>query len=365
MRKFFTYTDRVVPVHHPRVLVATAVEQGAEPAALFANTNMTPEMLANPETRISYLEYAAFVRNALRATKNPALGLDVGCNIHFPQMGALGLALMSSPTAGDALQASIRYARLLSPALDFAMQVDADRGTFTVREVLPLAPYHVFATEMVLAAFYGQGSALIGGPLPIRCARFTFPAPAYAERYRQLLHAPVFFDQDVSQAEFDASALAQVVPHADPATAKLAEQICAQLSLAHAPGEGLMDQVRHLLLRTPARPPDLEALARTLQTSTRSLRRALQEMGSSYHELLDDCRRRRAEEWVRATPMTFEEIGERVGFSNARSFRRAFKRWTGATPIQYRAANGLSVTTAADDTSLAKDRDHGLQRVTA
>jgi AraC-like DNA-binding protein len=61
-------------------------------------------------------------------------------------------------------------------------------------------------------------------------------------------------------------------------------------------------------------------------------------MGTSYLELLDESRRFRAQEWVRATHMTFEEIAERLGFSDVRSFRRAFKRWTGRTPGDVREA---------------------------
>jgi transcriptional regulator GlxA family with amidase domain len=83
------------------------------------------------------------------------------------------------------------------------------------------------------------------------------------------------------------------------------------------------------------RPPDLEELARVLQTSTRSLRRSLQVMGGSYLELLDESRRVRAEEWVRATQMTFEQIAE-AWVSATCAASGAFKRWTGITPSDFR-----------------------------
>src|SRR5689334_9237741 len=105
MRKFFTHTDQVVPVHHPRVLVETAVGQGVCRQALFENTGVAPAMLEHPETRLSYLQYGALIHNALKLTGNPALGLDVGKNTGFPQMGVVGLAIMTSPTVGTALDA--------------------------------------------------------------------------------------------------------------------------------------------------------------------------------------------------------------------------------------------------------------------
>jgi AraC-like DNA-binding protein len=59
-------------------------------------------------------------------------------------------------------------------------------------------------------------------------------------------------------------------------------------------------------------------------------------MGTSYQTLLENSRRTRALEWVTATTLTFDEIAKRLGFSDVRSFRRAFKRWTGHTPGDHR-----------------------------
>lgn len=340
MRKFFTHTDHVVPVHHPRVLVETAVEQGVCRQALLENTGILPGMLAHPETRLSYIQYGALISNALRLTGNPALGLDVGRNTGFPQMGVVGLAIMTSPTVGAALDAAIRYNRLLNPCFTWALRFEGERAILSFREVIPITPFRVFAIEMMLTAFDRQGRELSGGQLPIRALRIAHSRPAHADRYREFCEAPMYFDQSESEAEFDRSLLDKEVLFADPATGKLTEQLCAELASLEAPADGLISQVRSLLGSARGRPPDLEELARTLQTSSRSLRRALSDMGVSYLELLDESRQLRAEEWVRATSMTFDQIAERLGFSNVRSFRRAFKRWTSHTPGEYREKNG-------------------------
>src|SRR4029079_4608099 len=103
MRKFFTHTDPVVAVHHPRVLVETAVSQGAARGPLLENTGITWDTLAIPEARISYAQFAILTANALRLTNNPTLGFDFGNRVHFSHMGVLGLALVSSPNLGAAL----------------------------------------------------------------------------------------------------------------------------------------------------------------------------------------------------------------------------------------------------------------------
>src|SRR5881394_2997307 len=99
MKKFFTHDDPVLSVHHPRVLVETAVAHGADRRALLEGTGITDEILAQPEARISYAQFNVLEGNALRLTKNPALGLEFGRNVHLSHLGLLGLAIMSSPNA--------------------------------------------------------------------------------------------------------------------------------------------------------------------------------------------------------------------------------------------------------------------------
>ncbi|HVW25765.1 MAG TPA: AraC family transcriptional regulator [Polyangiaceae bacterium] len=347
MKKFFTHADLVVPPHHPRALVETAVRQGADRAALLANTGVTPSMLESPDARISYQQFGLLARNALELTRNPALGLDYGGSMRLSQMGMLGLALMSSQTVGAALAAALRHYRTLSPAWDLVLEVQNGCATLSAEETIPLAPFRPFATEGLLAAFAALGATLYGGALPVRALRLAYPRPEYAERYRAFLGFEPVFDAKVTEVDFDAALLDAPIIGADPATAALAEQYCHERAPV-APGvNGLLAQARRVLAAPHGPPPDLEQLARILQTSTRTLRRSLQNMNTSYSELLEESRRARAEEWVRGTAMSFEQIAHELGFSNVRSFRRAFKRWTGDTPGAARATSqGDSATTA-------------------
>jgi AraC-like DNA-binding protein len=95
-------------------------------------------------------------------------------------------------------------------------------------------------------------------------------------------------------------------------------------------------QVRRRIQAARGKAPEVAQIARELQTSERSLRRGLAELGTSYQQLLDDARRERALEWTRSTAMPFDQLASQLGFSDVRSFRRAFKRWTGRTPSELR-----------------------------
>jgi AraC-like DNA-binding protein len=99
---------------------------------------------------------------------------------------------------------------------------------------------------------------------------------------------------------------------------------------------GILEQARTLLRQVPGRYLSQEALARTLQTSTRSMRRSLKGLGTSYTQLLEEALREHAVEYLVRKGMSCEDVAAELGFSDARSFRRAFKRWTGQTPNEYR-----------------------------
>jgi AraC-like DNA-binding protein len=299
---------------------------------------MTQRMLESPDARFSYVQFGHLTKNSLRLTKNPALGLDFGRNIGLPHMGLLGLALISSETVGAALRASLRHYRLLAPAWELDLTVKGDSAVLSARETISLDPFLVFSTESLVVAFDTQGRTLYGAPLPVRAIRLAFSRPEHAARYREFYELEPTFDHARTEIEFDAALLDAPLAGADPATAALAEQYCEKQVIPLSTVDGLVAQVRRLLASAQGRPPDLEELARKLQTSTRTLRRSLQSMKTSYLELVDESRKARAEEWVRGTPMTFEQIASELGFSNVRSFRRAFKRWTGRTPGAMRDA---------------------------
>lgn len=314
----------------------TAMAQGAERDALFNNTGFSLATLASPEARISYRQYAMLTRNALILTGNPALGLDVGLNTGLPQMGPVALGLLSSPTLSAAVDTLLRFAPSLLPCFDLELRSESASACIVVREAIPLEPFRAFALESFLMGFQQQTRSLYGRAFPLRCLRLDYPAPPYAERYREICDAPISFDQPATELEFDSALLDTVIQFADPATAKLAEQLCAQQLPPSASSEGLLAQVRKLLSATRNQPPDMDGLAKSLQTSPRTLRRTLHEMGTSYQELLTEFRKERALDWIESTQLTLEQIAEQLGFSDVRSFRRAFKRWTGRRPSAFR-----------------------------
>lgn len=337
MRKFVRQSDAILPLHHPSLLVREAVAQGADERSVLFGTGITFEMLTSGEARISYEQYTALIRNALSLTGNPALGVDFGRCIHLSHMGVLGLLMMSSANAAEAFEAGLKYYKSLAPGWDLALDVNGRLATWTAREIIPRNPFGLFATEALLMAMDGFARYLIPDfENAIHEVQVALPEPAHSGIYKRIFPRPVRFGCEQTRVFFDAEMLSAPLRTADGITARWAERQCASQVHEVTCHEGLIAQVRALLCANPGDYPSAEKIARTLQTSTRSLRRSLREMATSYQQLLDDVRRAQAIEYVSATDLPCERIAKDLAFSDARSFRRAFRRWTGTSPSEFR-----------------------------
>lgn len=335
MRRFFTQKDPVMPVHLPHVLVQTAVQLGADEAELLAAIGVDARALEMPETRLTFSQFADLERAALRATGNSALGLYAGRNTRVSTLGMLGMAATNSATGRKALELSMRYAVWLAPGWDFSVKFDGPRGTFTVRESIPRGDLRVVATEWLAVAFYQAAAAVLEQP-PVSVIRMSFPEPRHSALYAEFFPGvAVEFSHDVVEAELDMNLLQRPIRGADPATAVLAERYLIT-EASRAPTEGLVERIRQILMAHEGEWPDLDAMARKLQTSGRSLRRELREVRTSYQQLVDEVRLERAEGLLKHTDITVEQISRSLGFRDPRSFRRAFKRWTGRTAAEIR-----------------------------
>lgn len=325
-------------MNHPRLLVEVAVAQGADRPALLEHTGLRPEMLDSVDARASYLQFGVLAWNALRLTGNTALGLDFGRASHLANQGMLGMAMLSSRTVGDAMRTAIEYYRVLAPGWSLSLDLEGDAAVFRAVPAIPFGELYVFATDALLSTIHRISASLMRNAIPLREVRLDFPAPPHVARYFEFFGGPFVFDAGVIETRFDASVLEDPVPSSDPVTAALARRVCDEQLSQLPPAGTLLDQVHGILERVTDTYPTIDELAEHLSMSGRSLRRALARFDASYQDLVAEARRERALHYLRTTNLGVDDIAQRLGFSDSRSFRRAFKQWTGKTPLELRAA---------------------------
>jgi AraC-like DNA-binding protein len=334
MRTYLTLQDPVLPLQHPRLLIETAVAQGAARKQLLEHTGIDAHMLRDPYARISYEAFGALTVNALRLTQNPALGIDFGRRAGFTSLGMTGLAMAASATVEQALRTHLRFGAIFAPAWDAKLQVHGRRAIISAASVLPFGPLRAFAAEALVAAMLRMVEGLLGA---LHELRFDYAAPQHVARYVDIAAVPMRFAESSIEIVFDSASLTRPLSSADPLTHELAVRQC-ELDLARLPDRRrLVSAVRDLIDLGDGRYASHESVASTLGMSARALRRALKELGTSFQLLLDERRRENTVRRLRDSSISLESAAVELGFSDVRSLRRSVRRWTGLSLQELRA----------------------------
>ncbi|MGH8354952.1 MAG: AraC family transcriptional regulator [Pseudomonas sp.] len=337
MKQPLTFTAELVPVAYAEALLDLAAELGAPRAELFAAARVRPEVLGNPNGRLSFSDFNLLAHAALLHCHEPALGLLLGQRLNVSTHGILGYAVLSSANLGRAIQFALKYYRVLGLAFELEVVEEADALELRASEAMPLGALSRFAAEGLLSSLHSIARFLVGERLQDVAVGFAYAPPAYAARYGEVFGAPVCFEQPYHRLRLPKDYLERPMALANPATVQMCEQQCEALLASLDVQDGLLTRVRRLLLARPGDFPDLDSAARALHTSGRSLRRHLSTMGSSYQQVLDEVRKRLALQYLAATHLPLYEIAALLGFNDPSNFRRAFKKWTGKLPSDYRA----------------------------
>ena len=305
--------------------------------AFYDATDLTPQMLTDADARVSPAQFCVAWAEATRLSRDPTLALRIAEATPPGAFGIVEYVCRSAPTLGAALEQWIRYLGILDDAVEVALV--EEHGVAALRVVLESEAPAPASHELCFALVVRHARAMIDEDLRIEEVRFTHHATeTQAARHRAFFRAPVRFGAEHTELVFGAGSLATRLSTADPNLLAIllpaAEEKHAQKT-AHPP---LTDQVRRAL-RAALTSDDaqLEAIAARLGMTGRTLQRRLKDEGTSFQTVRDGMRRELADRYL-GEGMSFAEISFLLGFSEPSAFFRAFKRWTGLTPVERRAS---------------------------
>lgn len=322
-------------------LAAALRERGHDPQPLLAQYDLDPARLGEPRARLSIPRYMRLGHAAMQLCGDPSLGLDMGRLSHIAQVGLAGVTAAQAPTVREAARTLIRFEPLYAANYrgQSRFEEDADGAWLCFYSISPYNAYNRFVVDALLAGWLCQLGALAGQPLQAQRVEIEFPAPEYAERYTPLFGCPVEFAAETNRLRLDRATLALRNPAHCPSTwnhlLALCEAELEQLTRTRSLRERITLLLGPLL---HGREPDLEEIARRLQMPSWTLRRRLAEEGTRFRDILNDTRRDLAMTYIRDTELSFGEIAYLLGFTSAEAFQRAFKRWSGQTPGEFRRA---------------------------
>jgi AraC-like DNA-binding protein len=320
-----------------QLLTRLAAEHGLGMEACLQGTKIDEEAFADPQTEISAGQELQVVRNILRHLGHiPGLGLDAGQRYRLSSYGIWGFALASSPTFRSAAQIAIRYLDLSYAFVRFRIEQRGPDLLIMMDDSEIPEDLRQFLVERDFAAWANAAGEMRPGGFPSHHAHFRFARPAYAERFTKLAGVEPSFGEAINAVIIDAAFLDEPLPQANPMLARLCEEQCRQLLAKRLVREGVAGQVRDRLLRLSGKLPSITEIADELCMAPRSLRRRLDEEGTSFRALLDEVRQALAEEMLTTVGMKLDEVASRLGYAEPASFIHAFKRWKGVSPNVYR-----------------------------
>ena len=332
------FAPRIDPQMFVRLLDLTE-EFGVAPQRLCAGLGYSVEDLRRGE-QISDRQAWRMIRRALRLTGRADLGLELGSRENFSHFGLPGFAMSAARTLGEAAQIGVRYQSQAGGISSVSLEYVDDRVALIADSNLHDASVLPFVIEEYFASALAIARLLVGDRFQLHTLEVVYPEPAHAERYRQMFECPVHFACARNLAQVDPRWLnVPIATHSAVMAAHLGA-VLEQRAQTKALPSGSIIAVEQLLLRSGNANLAIDQVAGALQLSVRTLRRRLSEEGSSFRALSERIRVETARRLLGEQGMTVTVAAKRLGFSDARAFRRAFKRWLGQVPGKMLQATG-------------------------
>jgi AraC-like DNA-binding protein len=312
--------------------------QGIDPMELLAEAEIDPAHVINADRRVPAAKMQHLFSLALRATGNPGFGLLAAEQVQAATLQGLGLAFLASDTVLDALQRLVRFCHVLSTGVELSLEE---------RDELIDLEFHVARVADEDDADYasldfGMGLVMVMcrmtlgdyvSPISVDTRR---PQPDDPDLFMSLMGARINFGADIDRVSFVRADIVDRLLTANRELARINDEQAQAYLDSFNDVSTARDVVSKIVEKLPDGPPNQSQIAGALNVSNRTLQRKLKDEGTSFVDLLQDTRLELARKYLANPGRSISEIAYLLGFSEPSTFSRAFKRWTGQAPADYR-----------------------------
>ncbi len=334
----------VVRVATTMAVPAVLEERGIEPGAVLAEFGLTLSIYDNPENTIPFETSCRILGRCAEATGCAHFGLLVGQRAGISTLGVLGFLMQSSGDVRSALAAAARHFQVHNTAATVEFSEDESSGALGFSILRPGIEGHEQLLDGSMAIAVNILRALCGPQWSAYEVHFARAPPADVAPFKRCFKAPLIFDAGQSAVLFARHWLDRPLPGADPLLHLMMRQRIEDLESRSV--EGLVSLLRRILPSlVVTQRASLEVVARRVGLGARTLNRRLAAEGVSFRQLHEEARYGIARQLLEDTRMAANRVADRLGYASASAFTRAFQRWSGMGPADWRASHGRRTRT--------------------
>jgi AraC-like DNA-binding protein len=324
-------------MHHVLASLRAPQSRGFSPRSLLTRAGINPQLVGDPSRRVHTDQVARLFKLIQLELDDEFMGFTANpCRVGvFRIMCDL---VKHSRTLGEMLEQAAEFYSLIGDNLSMALEKKRGRAVFRFSLARPeLDPEH-FLAEFLLVIWHRFPSWYIGEAIRLRETHFAFPEPQHRRELQIMFPGKLQFDRGSNQLVFDAVYLDKPLVRSNAELTYFVRNAPADVMTIPGVDSSLERQIERIIEnRSDAALvfPGLDEVAMELGIGAQTLYRQLRRSGTSYQKIKDDIRRETAIGKLVEEGLPVERVSEIVGFSEARSFTRAFRQWTGMAPREY------------------------------
>jgi AraC-like DNA-binding protein len=308
---------------------------------LFAGTGLALGDLDAPDCRISVRQALQYIENTRALAEEPDWYLDWARTLSDHFHGPISVALMSAPTLVDGFDVFLRYFPSRIPYMHLQCRAESNRLRAELWPLIDLGASLPMLVETPLLVLMQYLQTVYDIEASDMALEFAYPAPIWADRYRRYFHGPLTFDAPCNALSIPLGWRARPnMGYLDSTWAHALKQCEALLSSSRE--RSTLGELRNYLSTVFERAdrtrslPTLVEVATHLHLAPRTLIRRLRHLGLTYQQIVDDFLRSRSAELLANDALKVKEVAAALGFNNPANFGKAFKRWHGLSPGEFR-----------------------------
>ncbi|UCB54664.1 MAG: AraC family transcriptional regulator [Thiotrichales bacterium] len=308
---------------------------GHDPAPIYRKAGINPALLKKSDARISISHVDELWRQCVELLDDPCFGIKMTEHWHPSYVGALGYAWCASSTLRTAFDRVVRYIHVVTEDLNIKL-AESPKGLQVIadleKSIFTLPQHHdVVLSVLMHMCRFNYGDELV--PVEVRLAHEKPPCENIISDFFRI---PIIYDAAESSITLAKKDVELKLLSGNRELALMHDEFLMKYLIEIKKGD-IVQQIQSVIIdNLPSGKVTDNLIAKELNLSERSLQRKLKEQGTTFRTVLDNVREMAAIQYIKNPVNTMSDIAFLLGFSEQSAFSRAFKKWTGTSPVKYR-----------------------------